>query len=335
MCESHTNKKWFTHSNTLHIMCTCETPGLLIGMLVARLTNTPRQHVQTVLVACAFGNSTGLPITLLTVVHANFPVTSDLGRVDPTLFLSVYLLLFPVLQWGLGGYLLVAAHAEDPVRSPSIRRGNSLRHNVLNLHQDKSSKHRGLTSSDEGLYMTEVDLTRLVPSASSESSQPRAITDISQRSEEEQLLLPHSAVYDSTEEDAGYGIYNNEDPRERTSIENPRMNGHEEKEGLMKSIASPRGSDTDDSLWQTISNVLDRCLQPPVIGAVLGIICAVLPRVRGMLVDLVDRDSKAPLQFLFDGLYAIGQTAVPLNMYVRLEVFYVLTRYSQRVLSQG
>jgi predicted permease len=295
-------------------------------MLVARWTNTPRHHVQTVLVACAFGNSTGLPITLLTVVHANFPVTSNLGRVDPTLFLSVYLLLFPVLQWGLGGYLLAsapaAAAAEDPIRSRSNRRGNSLRHNVLN-YPIKTSKRRGLTSTDEGLYMTEGDLTKLVPAGPSEPSRLNAI-DLSLRSEEQQLLLSHSAADD--DDDTGYGVYNNngydnEDPHdESTNADDSRRHGYDdEKECPVASIA-PIGdidTDDDDSIWQTISNVLDRCLQPPVVGAVLGIICAVLPRVRGVLVDLVDRDSTAPLQFLFDGLYAIGQTAVPLNMYVK------------------
>jgi predicted permease len=80
--------------------------GLLIGWIVAKGTNTPKHHVRSVLAACAFGNSSGLPITLLNVIHSNFPKTSDLGRIDPTLFLSVFLLLYPVLQWGLGGFLL-------------------------------------------------------------------------------------------------------------------------------------------------------------------------------------------------------------------------------------
>ena len=65
--------------------------GLLVGSWVARLTNTPKHQVPSVLAATAFANNTALPITLLAVVHANFPSTSDLGRIDPALFLSVYL----------------------------------------------------------------------------------------------------------------------------------------------------------------------------------------------------------------------------------------------------
>ena len=32
--------------------------------------------------------------------------------------------------------------------------------------------------------------------------------------------------------------------------------------------------------------------------------------------DIVDRDASAPLQWLFDGLYAVGQAAVPINMMI-------------------
>jgi predicted permease len=70
------------------------------------------------------------------------------------------------------------------------------------------------------------------------------------------------------------------------------------------------------STWLTIKLIAERCFQPPVIGAITGIICASVPWLRGLFVDLVDRDSDAPLQFLFDGLYAIGTTAVPINMMI-------------------
>jgi len=55
---------------------------------------------------CAFANSTGLPITLLAVIRSNFPPNTEVGQVDPTLFLSKYLLVYPILQWGMGTWLL-------------------------------------------------------------------------------------------------------------------------------------------------------------------------------------------------------------------------------------
>lgn len=153
--------------------------GLLVGMVVAHTTRTPAHQVRAVLAACCFGNSTGLPITLLTVVHANFPSTSDLGHIDPTLFLSVYLLLYPVLQWGLGGWLLAPIEVDetrnnstndgsgrtlDSIDEPtfSIRNmSESFRKHVLSrpdndLETYYRQRRKGLSSADEGLYMTQL-----------------------------------------------------------------------------------------------------------------------------------------------------------------------------------
>lgn len=87
--------------------------GCLVGYGAAIVSGCPKSQFRSVLAACGFGNSTGLPITLLTVVHTNFPETSDLGHIDPCLFLSVYLLLYPVLQWGIGGWLLAQEGDSD------------------------------------------------------------------------------------------------------------------------------------------------------------------------------------------------------------------------------
>ena len=46
----------------------------------------------------------------------------------------------------------------------------------------------------------------------------------------------------------------------------------------------------------------------------MGILFALTP-LRGLLVDL-HRTSAAPLQWIFDGLYAVGQAAVPINMMI-------------------
>lgn len=49
------------------------------------------------------------------------------------------------------------------------------------------------------------------------------------------------------------------------------------------------------------------------VGAIAGILCALTP-LRGIFVDLVDRDGDTPLEWFFDGLYAVGLTAIPINM---------------------
>lgn len=62
--------------------------------------------------------------------------------------------------------------------------------------------------------------------------------------------------------------------------------------------------------------VLKRIFPPPVVGALLGMLVALGPPIRGIWVDIVDRDDDAPVEFIYDGLYKIGAAAVPLNMII-------------------
>jgi hypothetical protein len=159
--------------------------GLLVGRLVIHMSGTPPHLRGPCLAACALGNSSGLPITLLTVVHTNFPKTSDLGRMDPTLFLSIYLLLYPVLQWGLGGWLLapsttsVAAAVEETDEHGDTGKDCEQQTMVMSSGEAKKqhavvmatsyhavnsrrhSKSNNMTSLDEGNYISEMDLTLL------------------------------------------------------------------------------------------------------------------------------------------------------------------------------
>jgi predicted permease len=85
--------------------------GLLVGYglsLVARVSPSQRTSL---LVATAFANSTGLPMTLLSMLSLDLSTTSTTTTsttavIDPTVYLSVYLILYPILQWGIGGTLL-------------------------------------------------------------------------------------------------------------------------------------------------------------------------------------------------------------------------------------
>ena len=139
--------------------------GLLVGYVAARISGTPPVQARSCLAACAFPNSTGLVITLLSVIHKQFSSSAELGKVDPTAFLSVYLLLYPVLQWGIGGWLLAPAeHAENEdygrsmpdtieivnVQGPSMDRGGGkngmTEASRLLPHQD-STNSQGLGNS--------------------------------------------------------------------------------------------------------------------------------------------------------------------------------------------
>ena len=105
-------------------------------------------------------------ITLLAVVRANFPSDSDLGHIDPTLFLSVYLVTYPILQWSLGGWILAprdggdASDEKSVVASVAESMKRIIQHpkpghyrNVLNnksLVHARALRTKGLTSTDEG-----------------------------------------------------------------------------------------------------------------------------------------------------------------------------------------
>lgn len=103
---------------------------------------------------------------------------------------------------------------------------------------------------------------------------------------------------------ADYGSMHPESPNETTTTS--------------ESKKKPKGqlSQTNkQNILETIKTVLKRCFQPPAIGAITGIIVAVSP-LRGILVDISDRNSSAPLEWLFDGFFAVGQAAVPINMMI-------------------
>ncbi|GMI19542.1 hypothetical protein TeGR_g3380 [Tetraparma gracilis] len=105
--------------------------GLLVGHAAAALTSTPRESRRYAAASVAFGNSTSLPITLLQAIHSSFSGSSELGAVDPALFLSVYLIIYPLLQWGVGGWLLgptAETHALSPApgRLPRLSESSPL-----------------------------------------------------------------------------------------------------------------------------------------------------------------------------------------------------------------
>lgn len=279
--------------------------GLIIGYVGARLAGTPRSQICSVLAACAFGNSTGLPITLLTVVHANFPATTELGRIDPTLFLSVYLLTYPILQWSIGGWLLAPTEvfAEERSSQEDITRTlcsagsceistGTLTDGTVSIPFESSVLDRidtesmlkiscrGIGVSDASLYVSTTDLQQLHDPAVFEGDRDPlySATDLPLESEKEEKS-------------------------ELLSVANPSI----------QFTCSPDNG--LGSLYETVRNTLTRVFQPPVIGAMLGIVVAATP-LRGIFVDVVDRTSSAPLQWIFDALYPVGLAAVPLNMMI-------------------
>lgn len=272
--------------------------GICVGFLAARVAGTPRSQLRSVLAACGFSNTTGLPITLLAVVHANFPKTTELGRIDPTLFLSVYLLTYPMLQWSIGGWLLAPEETTADVDSEgdeelvpisdqdvSSKSRTSLGRNVLNNKNMQTwyeTSRRGMGETDASLYISEADLV--------------AFGD-------DQAALEH---------------FRDESHKLPSNFEIPPPPVLSESSLLLPRAKdeSTRSVEFDSiSVWGTFLKILSRVFQPPVVGAMAGITIAATP-LRGIFVDIVDRSGNAPLQWMFDGLYAVGLSAVPINMMI-------------------
>jgi len=200
--------------------------------------------------ACvAFGNSTGLPLTLLAVIHSSFSASTELGAVDPTTYLSIYLLFYPVLQWGIGGWLLA-----PPVEAAD------------------SKSHRALSADHLLARYSKPDLTTELASPLNPASPPQPTTV---------------------------------------------------------------------SILPTLLAIFSQAAQPPVLASLLGLLFTVTP-VRGLLVDLKNRDDDAYFEWAFDGLDTLGQAAVPINMIILganlasgLKVPSCLARKTGNLLAEG
>lgn len=354
--------------------------GIAVGYIAARLSNTPKEQYRSVLASCAFGNSTGLPITLLTVIHANFAPSQELGAIDPTLFLSVYLLLYPVLQWSIGGWLLAPSDSDDQktlkasTRSArSLEKGNGVPQNIAssslspvvesapsagayetlrssitspvtnNVLNNKSAQafykslRRGISETDASLYISNADLVGL---AAKHTEKEQALM-----AETIAVAMPSSPAVPSLSASESNGvepmpprilsapsaqqIASNSAPLPPVGEKTPLLNqsataasnldsegdGENSSVGSNTAVTGITSHIDETSLWDTVSEILSRCLQPPVIGAVTGLIVASTP-LRGIFVDLVNRADAAALEWMFDGLYSVGQAAVPINMII-------------------
>jgi predicted permease len=233
--------------------------GLLVGSVVVRITNTPIWQRRSILAAMAFANSSGLPITLLAVIQHNFE-SHGKTTIDPNLFLSIYLIVYPILQWGIGGWLLAA---DEEVSKKQI------------VMQRKCSDLEIASKLVKELSLTNlVDLRR------------RTLED---SAEEEEYLIP------TYQEDTLAG------PQNYTTVPE-------------SSIATVITEDVAP-LMETVWNIASQSFQPPVIGAISGLLVVAFEPLRGLFVGL-HNSNDVPLEWLFDGILLIGRSAVPVNMAV-------------------
>jgi len=395
--------------------------GLLVGYFAAKVSGCPARQVTSCLAACAFGNSTGLPITLLSVIHKQFRSSTELGRIDPTAFLSVYLLLYPVLQWGAGGWLLAPVekvegkvernvqpegvddrgntetlHPPDDLEK-TVRARNSTLQNGLGFHKrSKTLDHvhishllnrepmnhysaavasgeeefgvisrnnsfyrprkERVSKGEQQLRQSRNSLTNLVSELSflsltkspSLTASPAPKRKIRRRGDDdvngEHVGLLQSGSHESynqlvsidsieennplvsigsVEENAASAAANllaaSLDPPVTYGSSPNSLSMCSMQDAELPQIANKDLNDIQEvdllPLTDTLVRVARKVFQPPVIGALAGLLIASFPRLRGVLENIYGDDvQQAPLKWMFDGIYSVGQAAVPINM---------------------
>ena len=107
--------------------------GCTIGFILAKTLRAPRNFFNATIAAVGFPNSTGMPLVLLAVAEKN--VTPGHGSIG---FLSMYLLIYPLLQW-LIAYRLLQPVPLEPKRSVKslaleMKKAASFAKDHANLH---------------------------------------------------------------------------------------------------------------------------------------------------------------------------------------------------------
>ena len=93
--------------------------GYMLGFIAAKLMKVPENFRRAAAGSVAFGNSTGMPVVLLSTLGPSLVRQGVLGG-DPLLYLSVYLVLSPVLQWTVGSYIFRGGPKTDGLKDEEV-----------------------------------------------------------------------------------------------------------------------------------------------------------------------------------------------------------------------
>lgn len=281
--------------------------GLGLGRLAADYSGAGADIRNSCIAAVTFGNSTGLPITLLTLVYQNFDEGSDIKKFNPLLFLSLYLVLYPMLQWSVGAWLLQAKPVVQ--ESPS---GNSSMPVSTRSFINLLAKSR---TKIENVAPDHLQVVKKMASPVRANTAQFEMGGIADSTAEMKLVAAASRIVRLGSSPA-------------TGERQRRMSSFGPDATVMSNIASASSvfvpdeedadeevNDTWESTWNRISNIAFRVFPPPVVAAIGGVCVALLDPVHYLFVD-PGRNSRAYLQFVFEALKKIGSAAVPINMMI-------------------
>lgn len=121
--------------------------GVILGKMARLGSRCPQDFARGCVAAVTFGNSTGLPIVLLDVLNEALRASGDLTTQQPLLYLSVYLMFYPLLQWSIGTWLLSSTRASQDVESDTCVQGTAATAEAALLDEStpRSRMHAAIT----------------------------------------------------------------------------------------------------------------------------------------------------------------------------------------------
>lgn len=286
--------------------------GLLVGKLMIKIAKPPKWQHNCVLAATAFANAMGMPITLLDVIGNNFVPPGPINTaLDPTRFQSIYVILNPVLQWGLGGWLLGKENEEDEEELPPKYEPVVDEALVPIVDHDDPTFGPRMQSykARKGQFLSFISLEEAGDATDSPGDDDGYTTE-----ESMPLRSCKETAVTYTEEDGFMSRENSTIGEEGSSLSS--LQEEEVYEQPVDTIAKVPQLQKDNEIWPVIKKIATKAMQPPAIGALMGFLVASQAPLRGLFVDLENRADNAPFEWIFDGLLALAKSAIPVNMCV-------------------
>lgn len=265
------------------------TSGYCLGFLAAKLLRVPENFRRAAAGSVAFGNSTGMPVVLLSTLAPSL-VAEGVVKGDPLLFLPVYLVLSPLLQWTVVSYIF---------QGPKV------------------TEKRDVENPAPAADVTGVASIPSIPEASIPADPP---IDSCYSAKSVPIQVTRAATSQGVFREVPTG---REEVRFQTisfGIEPPLQVGPGlSAQAELEDVLTPEDVKLPcqrDRCGKRLKHILFMFLSPPVAATLLGILVAFIRPLQNQFVNLNDwtLPDKRALDWVYNAIRTLGQAAVPVNL---------------------
>lgn len=269
------------------------TSGYCLGFLAAKLLRVPENFRRAAAGSVAFGNSTGMPVVLLSTLAPSL-VAEGVVKGDPLLFLPVYLVLSPLLQWTVGSYIFqgpkVTATSSGDVENPAPAADVTAVASIPSI-PEASIPEADIPPMDSNYS------AKSVPIQVTRAATSHAVFREVPESREEVRFQTIS-----------FGI----EPPLKVG---PGLSAQAELEDVLtpEDVQLPCQR---ERCGKRLKRILFMFLSPPVAATLLGILVAFIRPLQNQFVNLNDwtLPDKRALDWAYNAIRTLGQAAVPVNL---------------------